>query len=80
MYVVVCGRILADMALGSDENLTCPQAAAVFGVHVETVRRWIHRDPPLIGHVRIPGGAIRIPRSEVDRFLTLHGVQTAEDA
>jgi excisionase family DNA binding protein len=54
-----------------DELLTAPEVAEVFGVHIDTVRGWIKAG--LLGHVRLPGRSQRVPRSEVDRFLQVHG-------
>ena len=49
--------------------LTCPEVAAELGVADETVRAWVRNEK--IAHVLLPSGQPRIPRSEVDRILTI---------
>lgn len=62
------------MAQGNEDYLTGPQVAKLLGVHEETVRGWIVSGA--IGHVTLPSGARRVPREELERFLTVqHGVR-----
>ncbi len=51
----------------SDELLTIEQVAAELQLHPDTVRRYI-REKKLRG-VRISATALRVRRSELDRFL-----------
>ena len=42
------------------------EVAALFRVHISTVRRWIALGS--IRAIRLPGGAYRVPVEEVDRI------------
>ena len=45
---------------------TPEEIADIFTVHVVTVRRWIAAGQ--LGAIRLPGGAYRIPQSELDHL------------
>jgi excisionase family DNA binding protein len=60
-----------ERVIAMDEDLlTVPEVAAALKVNPETVRRWL-RQKKLHGFVLgSDRGGYRIPRSEVERFLT----------
>lgn len=59
---------MADERSDRDEEmLTTTRAAALLNVDRHTVARWARLGQ--IRHARLPGGTLRIPRSEVDRIL-----------
>ena len=47
------------------------EAAEELRVHIETIMRWL-RSGKLRG-VKLPGGAWRVPREELDRILMVGG-------
>ena len=50
-----------------DELLRPGEAAAKLRVSAETIRRWVRAGQLRV--IRLPGGAARIPQSEIDRIL-----------
>jgi len=49
------------------EHYRPDEVAILFSVTVQTVRRWIRAKR--IDHVHGPGGYLRIPRTEIEKFL-----------
>lgn len=66
--------------MSTTPQVTTTEAARLFGVSSETVRRWA--DAQLIPHVRLPSGRLRFRRSDIDALLTPveSGTPTGEDA
>ena len=52
--------------MNSEQTVTAGQFAAIFGVNITTVRRWVSNGQ--LRAYRLPGGQFRIPIGEVDRI------------
>lgn len=60
----------------SDCNLfKTGEAARILGVHVDTIRRWIHETKLTV--IRFPSGHYRVPREELVRILEERGREKA---
>jgi excisionase family DNA binding protein len=57
-----------------DDLLTTAEVAKRLRVSQDAVQRWVRFDQ--IRYIRLPGGRLRIPRSEVERLLRQQGPDT----
>jgi excisionase family DNA binding protein len=57
------------------ESLTTSRAAAKCGVHYTTIRRWILEGK--LPAYETPGGHLRIPKEDLDNFITVRRLQGA---
>jgi len=57
------------------EHVTISEAATLLQLSVPTVKRYIYQG--LLKSAKLPGGQHRIPRTEIDRLLAVHGEEPA---
>jgi excisionase family DNA binding protein len=55
----------------NEKPLSVSEVASLWGVRIETVRRWIAVGK--LGAFRLPGGEYRIPAEEIERIKVLGG-------